>query len=45
MIQQFHSGYISKETQNTNSKGYMHLYVYCHVIYNHQNMEADQSAQ
>ena len=36
------SGYISKETQNTNSKEYKHLYVYCSVIYNSQDVEAVQ---
>ena len=36
------SGYISKETQNTNSKEYMHSYVHCSGIYNSQDMEATQ---
>ena len=36
------SGYISEETQNTNLKEYMHLYVHCSVIYNSQAMEAAQ---
>ena len=36
------SGYISKQTQNTNLKEYMHLYVYCTIIYNSQDMEAFQ---
>ena len=31
---------LSKETQNTNSKEYKHLYVYCSVIYNSQDVEA-----
>ena len=33
---------LSKETQNTNSKEYKHLYVYCSVIYNSQDVEAFQ---
>ena len=36
------SGNISKDTQNTNSKEYMHPYVHCSIIYNHQDMEAAQ---
>ena len=35
-------GYISEETQRTNSKEYMHPYVHCSVIYNSQDMEAAQ---
>ena len=27
-------GYSSKETQNTNLKRYLHLYVHCSIIYN-----------
>ena len=34
------SGNISEETQNTNSKEYMHPYVHCSVIYNPQDLEA-----
>ena len=34
--------YLPKEYENTNSKGYMHLYVYCSIIYNNQIMEAAQ---
>ena len=30
------SGNLSKETQNTNSKGHKHPNVHCRVIYNHQ---------
>ena len=26
-------GYLSKEHENTNSKGYLHLYVHCSLIY------------
>ena len=33
------SGYLTKEYKNTNSKGYVHLYVYCSIIYNSQTME------
>ena len=36
------SGYIFKETQNTNLKEYMHPYVHCSIIYNHQDMELAQ---
>ena len=31
-----------KNTKNTNSKGYMHPYVYSSIIYNSQTMEAAQ---
>ena len=41
MIQQSHY-YLPKEYKNTNSKGYMHLCVYCSIIYNSQIMEAAQ---
>ena len=34
--------YIYKETWNTNSKEYIHLYVIYSVIYNHEDMEAAQ---
>ena len=34
------SGYLPKETKNNKSKIYMHLYVYCSIIYNGQVMEA-----
>ena len=34
------SGYLSKETQNTNLKRHMHPYVHCRIIYNSQGMEA-----
>ena len=33
-------GYLLKEYENTNSKRYMHPYVYCSIIYNSQDMEA-----
>ena len=36
------SRYLSKETQNTNSKEYMHPYARCNIIYNSQDMEATQ---
>ena len=31
--------YVSKETQNTNSKEYMHPHVHCRIIYNSQLLE------
>ena len=34
------SRYIPGETQNNNSKKYMHTYVHCSIIYNNQAMEA-----
>ena len=34
------SKYLSKETQNTKSKGHIHPYVYCSSIYNSQDMDA-----
>ena len=36
------SGYISKETQNTNLKEYMHPYVHCSIMYSSQAMESTQ---
>ena len=36
------SGNIPKETQNTDWKEYMHLYVHCSIIYNCQDLEAAQ---
>ena len=30
---------ISKETQNSNLKDYVHLYVHCSIIYNSQDLE------
>ena len=36
------SGNISEETQNTTLKQYMHPYVHCSVIYNHQDVETAQ---
>ena len=38
----FTSENISKETWNTDSKEYMHLYVHCSIICNNQAMEAAQ---
>ena len=35
-------GYVAKEIQNTNSKRYMHPYVYHSIIYNNQDTEATQ---
>ena len=37
------SGYFSKETQNTNLKIQMYLYVRCNAIYNTQDMEVNLS--
>ena len=34
------SGYLSKESENTNLKRYMHPYVCCNIIYNSQDMKA-----
>ena len=36
------SGFKSKETQNTNFKEYMHLYVHCSIIHNSQAMATPQ---
>ena len=36
------SGYITEETQNTNSKEYLHPCVHCSIIYNSQDIEATQ---
>ena len=36
------SGNVSEGTQNTNLKEHKHLYVHCSVIYNCQEMKADQ---
>ena len=36
------SGYISTETQNTNSKEYTHPYVHSYIIYNSQDIEPTQ---
>ena len=36
------NGHLPKENENTNSKIYMHSYVYCSIIYNSQDMEAAQ---
>ena len=33
------SEYLSKETQNTNLKRYIHPHVHCSIIYNRQDME------
>ena len=34
------SGYLYEESENTNLKGYLHLYVYCSIIYKSQDTEA-----
>ena len=34
------AGYLPKGYKNTNSKGYIHPYVYCSIIYNSRIMEA-----
>ena len=36
------SGNVPGETQNTNSKEYVHLNVHCSIIYNSQDLEAAQ---
>ena len=36
------NGYLPKENENTNSKRYIHPYVYCSIIYNSQDKEAIQ---
>jgi len=36
------TGYLPKKYKNTNSKGYMHPYVYSNVIYNSQITKAAQ---
>ena len=36
------TGYVPKEYKNTNLKGYMHFYVHHSIIYNSQDMEANQ---
>ena len=36
------TGYLPKEYKHTNSKGYVHPYVYSSIIYNSQDMEATQ---
>ena len=36
------TGYLPKEYKNTNSKGYMHPYVYSSIIYSSQDTEAAQ---
>ena len=36
------TGYLAKEYENTKSKGCMHPYVYCSIIYNSQIMEVTQ---
>ena len=36
------SGNITKETENTDSKEYMHPYVHCSIIYNCQDLETAQ---
>ena len=38
----FTSGYISKETQDTNSKEYAQPHVHCSIIYKCQGTEATQ---
>ena len=38
----FISEYLPKEIKSTNSKRYMHPYIYCRIIYNSQDTEATQ---
>ena len=40
MIQQFHSGYLSEEKENTDLKKIYAPYVHCTIIYNSWDMEA-----
>ena len=40
MIQQSHFWVCIQETENTNSKRYMHPNVHCSAVYNSQDMEA-----
>ena len=42
MIQLFPTEYLPKEYKKTNSKRYMHPYVYCSIIYSSQDMKAIQ---
>ena len=42
MTQQFQFWNISEETQKTNLKMYMHLYVHCRIVCNSQDLEAVQ---
>ena len=42
MTQQFHSGYISEENKNTNSKRHLHTNVHRSAIYNIKGVEACQ---
>jgi len=44
MIQQFNFWVFSQRKQNTNLKRYMHSYIYCSIIHNSQEMEANLSA-
>ena len=36
------SGNLSQETQNTNSKAYMHPHAHCSITYNSQDLEVAQ---
>ena len=36
------TGYLLKQYKNTDSKRYMHLYIYSNITYNSQIMEAAQ---
>ena len=36
------TGYLPPKYQNTDSKGYVHLYVYCSITYKSQDMQAAQ---
>ena len=42
MTHQFHFWVYIQKTQNTNSKGNMHSYVHCSIIYNNQDLEGAQ---
>ena len=38
------TGYLPKENENTNSRGYVHPYVYSSIIYYSQIMEVTQAS-
>lgn len=39
MIQQFYSGYLYQENENSNLRKYMCPYLYCNIIYNNLYVE------
>ena len=42
MIQLFHSGYLSRESENMDSKRYVHPHAHCGTISNSQDTEVTQ---